>query len=50
MYYPKMSCLFCAPCRLFGRDNQFDSNESFNDWENAFERLTSNEQPKEHKT
>lgn len=36
--------------RLFGNDTQFDSNEGFNDWKNASERLTSHEQSKEHNT
>jgi len=35
---------------LFGNDTQFDSNEGFNDWKNASERLTSHEQSKEHNT
>lgn len=50
VYSPKIGCLFCAPCRLFGSDTQFGSNEGFNDWKNVSERLTSHEQLKEHKT
>jgi len=34
---------------LFGSNTQFGSNERFNDWKNASERLTSHEQSKEHK-
>lgn len=50
VYSPKVGSLFCAPCTLFGSDIQLGSNEGFSNWKNTSERLTSHEQPREHKT